>query len=152
MAPRDDNDVRVTPSLLDRLLGEEPQRVREEKGAVKRDLENLLNSRNSFPDLPAAFVEAGRSVLTHGLPDFSGLNPSHPNDQNRLSQLIESVIRAFEPRLSGVSVTLIPDAGTERSLRLRIDARLLIDPAPEPVSFDVVMPVQTMACEVREAS
>ena len=152
MAPKDDYDVKVTPSLLDRLLGAEPQSIREMKGAVKRDLENLLNSRNSFSDLPAAFVEAGQSVLTHGLPDFTGLNPSHPNDQNRLCHIVEAAIRSFEPRLSGANVTLISDSGTERSLRLRIDARLLVDPAPEPVSFDVVMPVQTMTCEVKEAS
>ena len=150
--PKDDHDVRVTPSLLDRLLGTEPQKVEEAKASVRRDLESLLNSRNSFPDLPAAFEEAGQSVLTHGLPDFNGLNPSHPTDQDRLRQLIEAVIRTFEPRLSGVTVMLMPSAGTERSLRLRLDARLLIDPAPEPVRFDLVMPVQTMKCEVKEAS
>jgi type VI secretion system protein ImpF len=163
MGSRDDFDVRVTPSLLDRLLDGDPRSsrdailsrqdsVRELKRAVQRDLENLLNSRNSYPDLPPAFVEAGQSALTYGLPDFSGLNPSNPADQNRLRHHIESVVRAFEPRLSGISATFVPSATTERSMRLRLDARLLIDPTPEPVSFDVVVPVQSMACEVREAS
>lgn len=160
---RDDYDIRVIPSLLERLLDADPrssrdvvpsraESVRELKRAVRRDLEHLLNSRNSFPDLPAAFAEAAQSVLTHGLPDFSALNPARPADQSGLRQLIEATIRTFEPRLSSVTASLVPSPTSERALRLRIDARLLIDPNPEPVSFDVVMPVHTTACEVKEAS
>jgi type VI secretion system protein ImpF len=156
-------DVRVTPSLLDRLLDLDhkssrdivPTRsesVRELKRAVQRDLEVLLNSRNPYSDLPTAFAEAGQSVLTYGLPDFSALNVSNPADQNRLRQIIESTVRAFEPRLTGVTAVLVPAGPSERSLFLRIDARLVMDPAPEPVSFDVVMPMQTLKYEVKESS
>ena len=73
--------------------------VRELKRAVQRDLEILLNSRNPFSDLSTAFQEAGHSVLTYGLPDFSSLNVASPADQNRLRQMIENTIRVFEPRL-----------------------------------------------------
>jgi len=161
--PRDDYDVRVTPSVLDRLLDSDPRNsrdvlpsraesVRELRRAVQRDLENLLNSRNPFSDLPTAFAEAGQSVMTYGLPDFSALNVGNPVDQNQLRQLIESAIRTFEPRLIGVTAVIQPASQTERSLCLRVDARLVMDPAPEPVSFDVIMPMQTLKCEVKEAS
>lgn len=160
---KSDYDVRVTPSLLDRLLDPDyknprsatPSRaesVRELKRAVQRDLENLLNSRNPYSDLPAAFTEAGQSVIAYGLPDFSALNISNLNDQYRLRQLIEGAIRAFEPRLAGVTTVLLPASAAERSLRLRIDARLLMDPSPEAVSFDVIMPLQTLKYEVKDLS
>ena len=156
-------DVRVTPSLLDRLLDSDfrntrdvtPSRadtVRELKRAVQRDLENLLNSRNPYADLSSAFAEAGQSVVTYGLPDFSTIHVRNPNDQHRLRQMIESAIRAFEPRLGSVTAVLLPASPTDRSLRLRIDARLQMDPTPEAVSFDVIMPLQTQKYEVKDAS
>jgi type VI secretion system protein ImpF len=158
-----DYDVRVTPSLLDRLLDQDPkssrdavqsrgETVRELKRAVQRDLEILLNSRNPYADLPGAFVEASQSVLTYGLPDFSALNVMNPADQNRLRQMIETTIRTFEPRLVGVTASLQPAPDNERSLFLRLDARLVMDPAPEAVSFDIVMPMTTLKYEVKEPS
>jgi type VI secretion system protein ImpF len=160
---RADYDVRVTPSVLDRLLDADPKNsreivpsraesVRELRRAVQRDLEHLLNARNPYPDLSPAFVEAWQSVLTYGLPDFASMNASNSHDQNRLRQLIENAIRTFEPRLVGVTATFIPTSQTERSLCLRVDARLMMDPAPEQVSFDIVMPMQTLKAEVKEAS
>jgi type VI secretion system protein ImpF len=158
-----DYEVRVTPSLLDRLLDLDPkssrdvvtsraESVRELKRAVQRDLEILLNSRNPYTDLPHAFVEAGQSVLTYGLPDFSALNVASPVDQNRLRQMIETTIRTFEPRLMGVTAILQPAPEHERSLFLRLEARLVMDPAPEAVSFDIVMPMTTLKYEVKEPS
>jgi len=160
---RADFDVRVIPSLLDRLIDSDPkssrdpaqtraESVREFRMSVQRDLESLLNSRNPYADLPGEFAEAGQSVVTYGLPDFSALNIASPNDQQRLRQLIETAIRTFEPRLAGVSTVLLPPAGGERTLRLRIDARLVIDPTPEPVSFDIVMPFNTRKYEVQDNS
>jgi type VI secretion system protein ImpF len=159
---RADYDVRVIPSLLDRLIDldhrnsrdiatSRVESVRELKREVQRDLESLLNSRNAYADLSAAFAEAGQSVVTYGLPDFSALNVSNPNDRNRLRQLIETTIRTFEPRLTGIVAVLVPSSQIERSLCLRIDARLIMDPTPEAVSFDIIMPMQTHKCEVKEA-
>lgn len=145
---KNDYDVRVTPSLLDRLLDADhrnsrdplvtrAETVREMKQAVLRDLENLLNARNAHHDLAAAFAEAGTSVLTYGMPDFTAIL-ARSGDERRLRQAIDTAIRTFEPRLTGVSTTILPVSPTDRSLRVRIDARLLLDPTPEPVSFDIV--------------
>jgi type VI secretion system protein ImpF len=159
-----DYDVRVTPSLLDRLLDVDyrsprdvvplrAEAVREFRRAVQRDLENLLNSRNPHADLPAGFTEAAASVVAYGLPDFTTLNVASAADQQRLRQAIETAVRSFEPRLAAVTTMLMPAAGaTDRSLRLRIEAKLLMEPAPEAVSFDVVVPLQTLKCEVKDAS
>jgi glutamate synthase (ferredoxin) len=64
--------------------------------------------------------------------------------------LIEAAIRTFEPRLTAIVATTGERKPTEALLRLHIDARLVMDPSPEPVSFDIVMPLHTCEYEVKE--
>jgi type VI secretion system protein ImpF len=156
-----DHESRIVPSVLDRLIDQEPknhrdvlpsraQGVRELRRAVQRDLESLLNSRNTFFDLPPAFAEAGQSVLTYGLPDFSTMNIATIRDQNRVRHLVEVALRRFEPRLIGVTVSIAPATLNDRSLRLHVDARLVMEPSPTPISFDIHMPQHTRKYEVKE--
>jgi type VI secretion system protein ImpF len=160
MAARADHERRVVLSVLDRLLDEEPkstrdvlptraETVRELRRAVTRDLDTLLNTRNTFSDLSPDFTEVARSVIAYGLPDLSSFGHS-PNDWIRLRQAIETAIRTFEPRLAGAVVTVTPPTSTDRSVRVRIDARLIMTPNPEPISFDIVMPFLASRCEVKE--
>ena len=158
---RDEHEIRVVPSLLDRLLDEDPENsrdamptraetVRAYRRAVQRDLEELMNARNPFADLAPEFVEVRRSVLAFGLPDFSTSNVNSPSDQERLRQVIKNAVEFFEPRLTGIVAELVPAAQSERGLRLRVEARLVMDPAPERISFDIVMPMHTSKYEVKE--
>ncbi len=146
--------------MLDRLIDTDPsstrdvlptraETVRELRRSVTRDLDNLLNSRNTFSDLSPDFVEVGRSVIAFGLPDLSSFGQSTA-DWNRLRQAIETAIRIYEPRLIGTVATVTPPSSTDRSVRVRIDARLIMTPAPEPISFDIVMPLLANRCEVKE--
>jgi type VI secretion system protein ImpF len=152
-----DHEVRAVPSVLDRLIDLAPKNqrdvlptraesVRELRRAVRRDLDTLLNSHNTFFDLSPDFAEAGQSVLTYGLPDFSEVR----NSPDRLRRAIEAAIRTFEPRLTAVVATTGERKLTEPLLRLHVDARLVMDPSPEPVSFDIVMPLHTCEYEVKE--
>ena len=147
--PRTDNEVRVTLSVLDRLIDYEPEMTREApasrtrsllqlKQSLRRDLEQLLNTRQ-VEELPPDLKELNRSVAAYGLPDYSSANVKSPSDQNRMRRALESMIKIFEPRLQDVSVTLEPVRDTERALHFRIDAQLIVDPAPEPVTFDTVL-------------
>jgi type VI secretion system protein ImpF len=52
---------------------------------------------------------------------------------------IERAISLFEPRLEDVMVILIPGNSGEQIMRFRIDARLKVEPAPEPVTFDTLL-------------
>ena len=161
--PVPDYDVRVVPSLLDRLFDENPrgdrdlvssrsEGVRGLKRTIQRDLESLLNARNSFFDLPAEFAELGQSVLTFGLPDFSASGTASQAGQARLLRLVEQAIRCFEPRLGNVTVSLqSDDAKVKTVLRLRIEANVRLDPTPEPVAFDLVIPIITRRFEVKES-
>jgi type VI secretion system protein ImpF len=56
-----------------------------------------------------------------------------------MRHVIEEAIRLFEPRLIDVTVSLESALGAERSLHFRIDARLRVEPSPEPVSFDTTL-------------
>jgi type VI secretion system protein ImpF len=147
----DDLDPRITPSLLDRLTDHEPgirdepimsrnQGLRALKAALWRDMNALLNTKRREEELPEQFTETTRSLLTYGIPDFTAYSLKSPADQNRLRRAIEAAIRRFEPRLEKINVTIqLPDE-TDPTIRFRVDAFLQIEPAPEPVSFETVLP------------
>jgi type VI secretion system protein ImpF len=149
---RIDHEIRITPSVLDRLIDEEPNRSSEApasrqrslvqlKDAVKRDLEWLLNTRQTVGGIPAGLEELSRSVAAYGLPDFSTASLKNPADQTRMQRTLEAVIRSFEPRLDDVKVTIVKVRASDQKMRFHIEARLKIEPAPEPVSFDTVLQV-----------
>ncbi|OLE51438.1 MAG: type VI secretion system lysozyme-like protein [Acidobacteria bacterium 13_1_20CM_3_53_8] len=147
---RIDNEIRVTISVLDRLLDYEPEITREPvasrakslrqlKQSVRRDLEWLLNTRQTVGGAPSDLKELSNSLAAYGLPDFSNLSIESADDQKRMQREIEDAVRIFEPRLEDVEVTIEPARSTERILRFRIDARLKVEPAPEPVTFDTML-------------
>jgi type VI secretion system protein ImpF len=147
---RTDNEVRVVVSVLDRLIDYEPEITREPiasrskslrqlKQAVRRDLEWLLNTRQIAGGLPPELKETVDSVMSYGLPDFTHLSMENADDQKFIKREIEETIRRFEQRLESVSVSIEPVRSTDRLLRFRIDARLKVDPAPEPITFDTVL-------------
>ncbi|HVG20284.1 MAG TPA: type VI secretion system baseplate subunit TssE [Blastocatellia bacterium] len=147
---RTDNEVRITPSVLDRLIDYEPEAAREAvasrakslrqmKQSLKRDLEWLLNTRRVAENLPPDLKEVNNSLAAYGLPDFTTANIKSPADQSRLRRALESAISAFEPRLEDVVVTIDSMRDIDRVMRFRIDARLRVEPAPEPVTFDTML-------------
>ena len=158
---RTDHEIRLTPSILDRLLDFEPQMSKEPprsqaqsladlKKAVKRDLEWLLNTRHNPIEIPETLEELNESLAVYGLPDLTSISVKNPNEQNRLSKAIETTIKIFEPRFINVKVSLEPVNSTDRQLRFRIEAHLDIEPVPEPVSFDTVLQVGSGEFAVNE--
>ena len=152
---RIDSDVNIVPSILDRLLDDEPEistepastrikNLRSLEGSVARDLEALLNSRQeTLKELPSEFKEVSRSLLTYGLPDFTSFSLLTQDDRLRIRRSVEDAINTFEPRLLRVRVALEAPREHDRGLRFRIDAFLRVDPSPEPVTFDAVLQMNT---------
>lgn len=147
---RIDNEIRITPTVLDRLLDFEPdlssespksrsRSLRELKQSVRRDLEWLLNTRRYPGEVPERLEEVQNSVVMYGLPDFTALGAKSPHEQKRLVKELEVALKIFEPRFMDLKITLEPPSQTERVLRFRIDARLKVEPTPEPISFDTVL-------------
>lgn len=137
--------------LLDRLIDAEPAEPSDRplstaatmdalRASICRDLEELLNTRRRWRSWDPALTHLDRSLAGFGLPDFASGAFNDPRRREELRQLIEACIRRFEPRIVDLRVTLIE--ATDRvsgTLRLRIDALLRADPAPEPIAFDTVV-------------
>lgn len=141
----------LVPSVLDRLIDDNPESQREDprqryqiirdmKESLQRDLEQLLNTRWRCKQWPPDLSELRVSLVNYGIPDFTGIQFSSAERQEELRDVIESVLRNYEPRLSEIDVEIETDFDAQdRSCRFRIDALLMVDPAPEPVSFDTTL-------------
>jgi type VI secretion system protein ImpF len=147
--PRANDNIRVTPSVLDRLIDYEPRESREPvkshslsimelKQSVLRDLEWLLNTRHGF-EVPESLEESTRSVVAYGLPDFTGISVQSQAELNGVARDIENAVRFFEPRFLELNILFEPFSALDRRIRFRIDARLDVEPTPEPITFDTVL-------------
>lgn len=154
-------DSSVTLSVLDRLIDTDPktssevpitqaQSVRLLKSAVRRDLEWLLNTRRIAVEPDESLREVNRSLYIYGLPDFSSYSIASPKDQNKLLRVLQGTIKLFEPRLANVRIVPLESTAVgTRTLRFRIDGLLLMDPAPEHISFDTVLKLTSGEYEVK---
>jgi len=145
----DNERIRITPSVFDRLLDFEPREsaepvksrtasVADLKRAVLRDLEWLLNARQPiYAD--DRLEESAGTVIFYGVPDFTGLGVRSHAEFKKFVTDIEKAIRWFEPRIFDVEITFEPVSDVDRQIRFRVEARLDIDPTPEPIMFDSVI-------------
>ncbi|MCE1171606.1 type VI secretion system baseplate subunit TssE [Azovibrio restrictus] len=152
----------VRPSVLDRLLDDQPriptdttQQLAADLGrlkhAVARDLEALLNSRCvDVDELIDEYPEVLDSVLDFGITDLSSLSLLDPGDRDFLRDKIRIAIERHEPRLEGVKVSLEAPSGIERMLKFRVDAILRILPSRPPVSFNATLQPSSNSCQIRE--
>lgn len=146
--------------LLDRLIDEAPEAPRDPplsaaetvarlRRSVRRDLEALLNARRRWRSWPAGYAELAVSPVGYGIPDFTAGAFNDPARREGLRAAVEEAIRRFEPRLARIRVRLLDSPDTlEATLRLRIDALLRLDPAPEPIAFDTLIDAATAAVSV----
>ena len=148
MSARLELNQTLLASVFDRLIDNEPtvtrepaktgpQALRELKQAVRRDLENLLNTRRSLLVLPDDLPELRTSLVNYGLPDFTSGQMRAAQDPGAFLEMIADTISRFEPRLENVRVELLANQTKEdRVLRFRIDAILHVDPISDGVSFN----------------
>ena len=113
------------------MLGPDARRYVEQSG-VGFEVVNLAEGRERLPQLER---EIARTLAAEG------------------AIRIEQTIRRFEPRLSRIRVTLTDGQNTlESVLRLRIEALLRIEPAPEPIAFDTLVNSATAEVQVKAGS
>ena len=159
---RVDKKKKLRPSILDRLLDDEPhnqtevdpgkhQRLKELRGSVRRDLERLLNSRFRVVAPPDEYEEIEHSLLNYGMPDLATVNIIDMEKRQEFTHKLETILRKYEPRFKTVKVQYQDNNDlTDRTLRFRIDAVLYADPAPEVVIFDSVLESVTRNVSVKE--
>ncbi len=147
----------LLPSVLDRLIDPDSAGTAARRGygvnqmtdAVRRDLTDLLNTRQSDQGIAPEFDELLHSIFGFGLPDLTSLNAVSPQQRAAIGQLLETIIGRFEPRLRDVRATVLdPGDSLDRTIRFRIDARLCMDPAPA-VAFDTVLELTTGRYDVK---
>lgn len=138
-------------SVFDRLIDTDPdartdptlsaaETLTALRGSVRADLEALLNARRRWRSWDSRLSELAASPVGYGLPDLSSGAFNNPRRRDDLRAEVEATIRRFEPRFAHVTVSLIGDPDPlSTMLRLRIEALLHAEPAPEPVVFDTVV-------------
>ena len=148
---RIDPDQPLVVSVLDRLLdddvqtGIEPVKSRGQyltdlRNALRRDIEALLNTHQSWLAPPPDLTELETSLIDYGLPHFLGLQVASDAAREQFRAEVEALLRRFEPRFTRVTVSLLDKSDNlDRTLRFRIDALVYAEPDLEPVSFDSML-------------
>ena len=155
--------LRVQIPLLDRLLDDRPDLSSDPaltagealavlRRSVRRDLEALLNARRPWRSWPARLSELKTSAVGYGIPDFTAGALNDPGRREQMRAEIETTIRRFEPRFAVLRVIAAEQLHDEPEprLRLRIEALLRTEPAPEPVAFDTLVDATSAAVSIRE--
>ncbi len=141
----------LMPSMLDRLIDPESAGTIARRGysieqmvdVVRRDLEDLLNTRLSQITVSPEFAHLRASVFAFGLPDFTSTNAYTHEQRGALGRIIEVTVERFEPRLRNVRAILVKESDGEiRSVKFHIDARLRVEPSPE-VGFETTLELTT---------
>lgn len=153
--------ARVQAPLLDRLIDDAPDQERDPpmsvadsmvalRNSVRRDLEALLNARRRWRSWPTRLTQLAASPMGYGIPDFASgaFNDAGRREELRLE--VEDTIRRFEPRFLSVRVQLVDMKDQlDTTLRLRIEAVLHAEPAPEAITFDTLVDPTTDDVVVR---
>lgn len=157
-----DKNKKLRPSILDRLLDDEPhnqteqdpgqhQLVKQLRNSVRRDLEALLNTRYYVVKPPDELHEVEKSLLNYGLPDLATINISDARKRDEFTAMLQATLVEYEPRFKSVKVSYIDNKDeTDRTLRFRIDAVIYADPLPQVVVFDSVLESVTRTVSVKE--
>jgi len=159
---RIDKKKNLRPSILDRLLDNEPlssidsntnnyHKIKELRYSVRRDLENLLNTRYRIIEPAEEYTELELSLLNYGLPDLATINMSDIDKKKKFLEDFEAILRDYEPRFRTIKVSFLENTDIlDRTLRFRIDATLYADPYPEVIVFDSVLEPVTRSINVKE--
>ena len=138
----------VRLSFLDRIIEDSEPRswsdsAQRMRRAVRRDLEWLLNTRQTPVPVLEGQDHLDASLFNYGLPDISSMSADSPDSPRQLARDVRLAIQRYEPRLSGVRVTISEDEDNplKRELRFRVEATLEMDPNPEKIVFDTVLEV-----------
>ena len=160
--PRIGKDKKLRPSILERLLDDEPtlrsdrdlgqhQYIRQLRDSVRRDLENLLNTRCCIVGPPDDLRELDKSLLNYGLPDLATVNIVDAKKRNEFTERLQKTLLEFEPRFKSVKVTYNEAADSnDRTLHFRIDAVIYAEPQPEVIVFDSALEAVTRLVSVKE--
>lgn len=112
----------------------------DQKNAIARGLEDLLNTRQALPEtILSRHKDLENSILSYGLQDFSALCISSEQDRQQICAAVRLTIQRHEPRLTDLQVRLHPEASSINRLGFILHARLRDSADPAPVKFGGVL-------------
>lgn len=157
-----DKTKKLRPSILDRLIDDEPQvsldpggaqrhSVKQLRNTLRRDIENLLNTRCCLSAPPEDLGEVERSMFNYGLPDLATVNVIDAKKREEFMVKLQRALMQFEPRFKSVKVTCSDNAEqNDRALHFRIDAVVFAEPQPEVIVFDSTLETVSRTVSVKE--
>lgn len=161
---RVDKSKKLRPSILDRLLDNEPgsamdrdpdqhHKLKQLRDSVRRDLENMLNTRFRMVEPSKEYPELKKSLLNYGLPDLATINIFDKIRRQEFIDHLETLLTEFEPRFKSVKISFMENKNTaDKTLRFKIDAVLYADPSPEVVVFDSTLEPVTRTVNVEDTN
>lgn len=158
---------RLQPSLLDRLIDNDPanpQESREQRvltvqqlrAAVLRDLSWLFNCEAmSYSEDLSGYPNVQNAVLNYGLPPLTGRVGSAINP-TEVERYLKKVIHDFEPRIlnRNLQVRLLPQEQRKNpnALAFEIEADLWAQPIPLSLFLRTDLDLEMGQAEVAEGS
>lgn len=161
---RVDKTKKLRPSILDRLLDNDPgsnldrdpdqhHKIKQLRDSVRRDLENMLNTRFRMVEPGSEYPQLQKSLLNYGLPDLATINIFDKIRRQEFIDHLETLLTEFEPRFKSVKISFLENKNTaDKTLRFKIDAILYADPSPEVVVFDSTLEPVTRTVNVEETN
>jgi len=154
---------RLYPSLLDRLVDDEPGRAteaRENRAAslqklrenVLRDLNWLFNATQSSIDFEDDPLLVG-SVINYGMPPLAG-RPASQYDMTELTRALREVILRFEPRIIAHTLKVSAErakADSHNVLGFRIEGQLWSQPIPLEIFMRTEIDLESGLTQVVES-
>jgi type VI secretion system protein ImpF len=154
---------RLYPSLLDRLVDEDPGRAteaRENRAAslqrlrenVLRDLNWLFNATQSSIEFDEDPLLSG-SVINYGMPPLAG-RPASQYDLGELSRVLREVIIRFEPRIIPRTLKVSAERNkgdTHNVLGFRIEGQLWSQPIPLEIYMRTEIDLESGMTQVVES-
>lgn len=148
----------VLAPLFDRLAEDRPAEPRppqplDEEGlraSVRLEVAHVLGTRCTLTLAQAeSLAPEERSVLDYGLPDLGSLSLESSADARRLERLVTLAVKAFEPRLRVLQVTVQPPPQAPGATRVVLTGQLVQVPEADPFSLPLLLDDDGRLVEVR---
>lgn len=147
--------------ILDRLINDESKQLLKTLNphqrelhiyeSVRCNLENLVNTRLNSLLYLEEFQELRHSLFNYGIPDFT--NNYLASNQNKVyfCQFLQQKIEKFEPRLKNLTLHMYEvEKSPIITLKLRIEALLLLNTSPERIIFDTAIETNNYSFYIKD--
>jgi type VI secretion system protein ImpF len=154
---------KLQPSLLDRLIDDNPEQINESRNkrimnvsklrdCVIRDISHLLNAHHLEGNTDIdAFPEVQSSVINYGVSGLTGFS-MHNIDVNSAERSIRQAIINFEPRILKntlkVSMTRDTEKSSNHAIVFRIEGQIWAIPIPLMLMLKTEIDLETGSVNV----